>query len=359
MNIYLVGGAVRDGLLGRPVSERDWVVVGGSATTLLDQGYQQVGKDFPVFLHPETREEYALARTERKTGPGHKGFQFHADATVTLEEDLSRRDLTVNAMARSQDGQLVDPYRGQADLEQRLLRHVSEAFREDPLRVFRVARFAAQLPEFRVADETQQLMRTMARSGELSELSAERVWAELSKALGGLAPDRFVGVLKACDALFPWLGEFQAIEPQVPIQLRNTDQQFAAYVSGLTHQQVDELSRRLKVPASHQTLAGWIVDHSGTVAGWRDQDPEQLYLALTQCRAFKPESKLAHNLLVVEQLQAIDLGPLMDVVQRIVREITAAPLQAQGLAGAKLGRALDEARIDAIKIAQRSPRVGR
>ncbi|MCE2424591.1 MAG: multifunctional CCA tRNA nucleotidyl transferase/2'3'-cyclic phosphodiesterase/2'nucleotidase/phosphatase, partial [Pseudomonadales bacterium] len=195
MNIYLVGGAVRDELLGRSVAERDWVVVGATSDELLQRGFRQVGRDFPVFLHPRTGEEYALARTERRTGPGHADFVCDADPGVTLEQDLSRRDLTINAMARAADGTLVDPYGGQRDLDARVLRHVSPAFAEDPLRVFRVARFAAQLPDFTVGDDTLALMRSMRE--ELSALSGERVWAEVSKAASAPAPARFFETVHA------------------------------------------------------------------------------------------------------------------------------------------------------------------
>lgn len=192
MKTYLVGGAVRDALLGRVVRERDWVVVGATAEEMRDGGFRAVGRDFPVFLHPDSGEEYALARTERKTGRGHTDFAFHAEPTVTLEEDLFRRDLTINAMAR--DGErLIDPYGGRRDLAGRVLRHVSPAFAEDPLRVFRVARFAAQLPEFRVAKETLALMASMR--SELPALSAERVWKELGKALGASAPASFFALV--------------------------------------------------------------------------------------------------------------------------------------------------------------------
>ena len=178
MKIYLVGGAVRDALIGLPVKDKDWVVVGATPQEMLDAGYQQVGRDFPVFLHPQTREEYALARTERKSGSGYTGFTCYAAADVTLEDDLQRRDLTINAMARDDDGEIIDPYNGRSDLENRLLRHVSPAFSEDPLRVLRVARFAARYAHlgFRIADETMTLMRNMTAAGELEHLTSERVW---------------------------------------------------------------------------------------------------------------------------------------------------------------------------------------
>lgn len=210
METWLVGGAVRDELLDLPVTERDWVVVGATPERMLELGYRPVGRDFPVFLHPETHDEHALARTERKTGAGHTGFVVHADPDVTLEEDLARRDLTINAIARDASGRFVDPWGGMADLEARVLRHVSDAFVEDPLRVLRVARFAARFAPlgFRIAPETHSLMQRIAGSGELRTLSAERVWQELVKALGTERPSRFFRVLESVGALpelFPLL----------------------------------------------------------------------------------------------------------------------------------------------------------
>ncbi|MFC3396552.1 multifunctional CCA addition/repair protein [Brenneria rubrifaciens] len=203
MNIYLVGGAVRDSLLDLPVTEKDWVVVGATPEQLLAQGYQQVGKDFPVFLHPVSRDEYALARTERKSGNGYTGFVCHAAPDVTLEQDLLRRDLTINAMAQTEQGELVDPYNGRHDLENRLLRHVSDAFSDDPLRVLRVARFAARFAYlgFQVAEATMTLMQSMTRTGELDYLTPERVWKETEKALGTRSPQVYFQVLRDCGAL--------------------------------------------------------------------------------------------------------------------------------------------------------------
>ena len=209
MKVYLVGGAVRDALLGIPNYDRDWVVVGSTPEAMLAQGFEQVGKDFPVFLHPQTKEEYALARTERKQGQGYHGFQIYADPSVSLEEDLKRRDLTINAMAQDPEtGEIIDPYGGRQDLENRLLRHVSPAFAEDPLRVLRVARFAAKLAPFgfKLADETAQLMQQMAQSGELAVLTPERVWQEVVKVFNTQQPSVFFLTLRqvnALDALFP------------------------------------------------------------------------------------------------------------------------------------------------------------
>ena len=213
MQTYLVGGAVRDDLLGYPASERDWVVVGATPDEMLEQGYTQVGKDFPVFLHPETRDEYALARTERKSGHGYTGFVVHCAADVTLEQDLLRRDLTVNAMARDAQGNIIDPYGGQRDLAAGLLRHVSEAFIEDPLRVLRTARFAARYHHlgFTVAPETLALMSSIVAQDELSHLPAERVWMELDRALGERNPEVFIDVLRECGALKRLLPEVEAL----------------------------------------------------------------------------------------------------------------------------------------------------
>ncbi|WKA61680.1 multifunctional CCA addition/repair protein [Pectobacterium aroidearum] len=203
MKIYLVGGAVRDSLLGLPVTEKDWVVVGATPEDLLARGYQQVGKDFPVFLHPVSHDEYALARTERKSGKGYTGFVCHAAPDVTLEQDLLRRDLTINAIARTEQGDLIDPYHGRRDLENHVLRHVSDAFSEDPLRVLRVARFAARFAHlgFQIAEETMALMQKMAHEGELAYLTPERVWKETEKALGTSSPDVYFQVLRDCGAL--------------------------------------------------------------------------------------------------------------------------------------------------------------
>lgn len=213
MEIYLVGGAVRDSLLNLPVTEHDWVVVGATPEYMLAEGYQQVGKDFPVFLHPVTHDEYALARTERKSGSGYNGFTCYAAPDVTLEQDLMRRDLTINAIAKSAEGELFDPYHGQRDIENRLLRHVSDAFGEDPLRVLRVARFAARFAHlgFSVAPETQQLMQQMADSGELEALTAERVWKETEKALQTQDPQVFFQVLRDCGALKVLFPEVDAL----------------------------------------------------------------------------------------------------------------------------------------------------
>lgn len=218
MNIYCVGGAVRDELLGLPIQDRDYVVVGATPEEMTHAGYKPVGKDFPVFLHPNTHEEYALARTERKTAKGYKGFLVHASPNVTLEQDLARRDLTINAIAKSIDGELIDPFHGQRDIQAKVLRHVSDAFAEDPVRILRLARFAARFTAFTVADDTMQLMRNMVQAGEVDTLVPERVWQELAKGLMEAKPSCMFEVLRSCGALariFPELDRLWGV-PQPP-----------------------------------------------------------------------------------------------------------------------------------------------
>jgi len=291
VDIYLVGGAVRDALLGLPVSDRDWVVVGATPDIMLERGYQQVGRDFPVFLHPGTREEYALARTERKTGAGYTGFACYSAPDVTLEDDLQRRDLTINAMAQSADGTLYDPYHGADDLKNRILRHVSEAFTEDPLRVLRVARFAARFaPQgFVIAPETLELMSAITQQGELAHLTAERVWKETEKALSSACPDIYFSVLRRCGALtvlFPELETlFCATDGQTGYDIltagllrrtvfltNSTDIRFAAlclYLSchstGEGTSAIQQLSERLRVPNPARDLALLATCHYRTV----------------------------------------------------------------------------------------------
>lgn len=272
--VYLVGGAVRDELLGRSVKERDWVITGASSEELLAEGFYQVGRDFPVFLSPRTKEQYALARTERKAGKGHTGFICHFGNEVTLEEDLERRDLTINAIAKTDRGSLIDPFNGQADLDARILRHVSKAFAEDPLRVFRVARFAAQLAPwgFRVAEETNRLLAEMAASGELTCLTAERVWQETEKALQSPDPSQYFNLLAKWGALDTITGTnvnitkwssslgVKALQ-QTEEKLRATQVYALLFVGlyGAEHQptkdQLIELKSRLKVPNRYHEIA--------------------------------------------------------------------------------------------------------
>lgn len=262
MEIYLVGGAVRDQLLGLPIKERDWVVVGATQQEMLDKGYKKVGRDFPVFLHPKTHEEYALARTERKTGKGYTQFECHADPSVTLEDDLKRRDLTINAIAMTLDGILIDPYGGIKDLKKHILRHVSQAFAEDPVRILRVARFAAKFPDFKVHAKTNQLMQEMLARGEVDALIAERVWQEFSRALEENAPWRFFAVLEKCGALkklFPEIdAKFRVVQQSLKksaLLSREGAVRFAAMLSGLSEQEIKALCGRYKVPREYKDLS--------------------------------------------------------------------------------------------------------
>lgn len=264
MQIYLVGGAVRDQLLGLPVQERDWVVVGGTPETLIQQGFKPVGKDFPVFIHPQTAEEYALARTERKTSPGYKGFVFQTSEDITLDQDLYRRDLTINAMARDDQGEIIDPYGGRADLKKRLLRHVSDAFREDPVRILRVARLSARFHHmgFRVAKETMELMRCMVSEGEARYLVAERVWQELNGALTEQTPVAFFQVLIDCGAIndtFPLL--VQNLEKSLDYLQRlsghskSAKDRFSALCFALDTKSIHDFCKHLGVPNHYRDLA--------------------------------------------------------------------------------------------------------
>lgn len=270
MKTYIVGGAVRDALLGFPVQDRDFVVVGASPDDMLAQGFLPVGKDFPVFLHPKTHEEYALARTERKTAAGYKGFVFHTDAEVTLEQDLIRRDLSINAMAQDDDGNIIDPYGGLQDLKNRIFRHVSMAFCEDPVRILRLARFAARFAtppqDFSVAQETTALMQTMVAAGEVDALVAERVWQEISRGLMEVRPSRMFAVLRSCGALQRLLPEIDALpgeQMQGLMQLLDASARanlalhlrYAVLLHDLPGKLVDGISQRLKVPAECRDLA--------------------------------------------------------------------------------------------------------
>lgn len=262
MKIYLVGGAVRDQLLGRTVKEKDWVVIGSTPEEMVSKGFKPVGKEFPVFLHPKTHEEYALARTEKKVGKGYKGFVFYTAPKISLEEDLKRRDLTVNAMAQTVEGELIDPFHGQQDIEQRFLRHVSDAFQEDPVRLIRVARFASELPLFKVHPSTLALMKKMVANGEVDALVPERVWQECKRALSSSMPFRFFEELDACEAL-PTL--FPGIELETnkgfSILKKEADHlssgiiRWALLLHILKEEQVMQLNQRYKVPKTYADLS--------------------------------------------------------------------------------------------------------
>lgn len=294
MEIYLVGGAVRDKLLGLTVKERDWVVVGATPQEMLARGFTQVGRDFPVFLHPKTHEEYALARTERKTGRGYKGFICHASPEVTLEDDLRRRDLTINAIAQTVDGKLIDPYGGVADLRAKVLRHVSAAFAEDPVRILRVARFAARFGDFKVHASTNALMQQMLLDGEVDALVPERVWQELEHALAEKYPQRFFAVLQACDVLvrlFPEIAQHwdkikhllcKAAKSNVAVPIR-----FALLFSLAQPEAVKDFALRFKIPKAYKDLALLVVKYKDEFCNVKKLDVAKLLSLLEHADAFR------------------------------------------------------------------------
>ncbi|BCX88171.1 tRNA nucleotidyltransferase [Methylomarinovum tepidoasis] len=405
MEVYLVGGAVRDKLLGMPVKERDWVVVGETPESMERRGFKRVGRDFPVFLHPETHEEYALARTERKVAPGHRGFVVHASPEVTLEEDLKRRDLTINAMAMTPDGRLIDPYGGLRDLKNRVLRHVSEAFVEDPLRVLRVARFAAKLAHlgFRVAPETMALMRQMVAAGEVDALTPERVWQELVKALAERTPARFFEVLRECGAnarLFPEIerlfGVPQPVQwhPEIDTGIHtlmaltaaarltpDTVTRFAALThdlgKGLTppemwpshrgHEQrglepLAQLCQRLKAPRAYHRLARKVMQYHGLCHRVFELKPATIVEVLYQLdvlhedRDFEPFLKACEADVRGRKGWEDKPYPQADwwrALRRAALAVRAGELVAKGLKGEALGIELRQARIRAVAVEKR------
>ena len=401
MHIYKVGGAVRDRLLGRPVTEIDWVVVGATAESMLEQGYRPVGADFPVFLHPQSGEEYALARTERKSGRGYGGFTFHASPEVTLEEDLIRRDLTINAIAEDQHGNLIDPYGGQRDLQARQLRHVSPAFAEDPLRVLRVARFAARYAPlgFSVAPETLELMHQLAESGELDALTPERSWKEISRALLEAHPHVFIQVLRDCGALEQLLPEVDALfgVPQPPAHHPEIDtgvhtlsvlEQAARHEQPLTvrwacllhdlgkgttrpsewprhiaHEQrgvklIKAVNERFKVPKDCQELAVLVGEYHTHGHRALELKPSTLLELLQNFDVYRRPQRFEDFIMACEMDARGRLGfeareyPQADYLRgaaAVARGVAVQPLVAQGFKGQALGEALKRARLEVLK----------
>lgn len=402
MQTYIVGGAVRDALLGLPVNDRDWVVVGATPQQLIAAGFLPVGKDFPVFLHPETREEYALARTERKTAAGYHGFVFHAEPNVTLEQDLARRDLTVNAMAQDLNGRIVDPFHGRQDLERRVLRHVTPSFREDPVRILRLARLAARFADFSVAPETLHLMRQMVEAGEVDALVAERVWQEIARGLMEDKPSRMFEVLRECGALARLLPEVERLwgvpqradyHPEVdtgvhlmmvldmtprlgaPLPVRfaclthdlgkgTTPPEVLPRHIGHEQRSVDLLRGvcdRLRVPGECRELADVVAREHSNIHKSTDFGAAAIVRLLERADAFRKPQRFELVLLACECDARGRLGkqdepyPQRDrllaalaAAQAIPTHEIAAEAQARGLTGPKVGETIHRARAEAV-----------
>jgi tRNA nucleotidyltransferase (CCA-adding enzyme) len=406
METYEVGGAVRDALLGLPVEERDWVVVGAAPDELTAQGFKRVGKDFPVFLHPQTGEEYALARTERKTGRGYTGFEFDTAATVTLEQDLERRDLTINAIARSSDGEIIDPWSGRADLAARVLRHVSPAFREDPLRVLRVARFAARFAPlgFTIAPPTLGLMKEIVAAGEMEALTVERVWQETVKGLRTERPDVYFEVLRSCGALARLFPEVDALfgvpQPErwhpeidtgvhllmalrVAAELSQTETvRFAVLTHDLGkgttpsallpahrgHEErsvelLEKVCARLPVPNRFRELAVLVARHHGVVHKAAELRPQTVLKLITETDGLRQPDRFEEFLLACEADARGRMGlrerpypqaERLRIALRAARAVDAATVRAaHNVEGPELGKAMHDARLVAVKEALR------
>ena len=399
----MVGGAVRDALLGLPVNDHDWVVVGATPEAMVANGYLPVGKDFPVFLHPQTHEEFALARTERKTAPGYRGFAIHADPGVTLEQDLARRDLTINAIAQDDEGVLIDPFHGQRDLSQRVLRHVTDAFREDPVRILRVARFAARFPDFTLAPETLQLMREMVLAGEADHLVPERVWQELARGLMEPTPSRMFGLLRECGALERLLPEVDRLwgvpqradyHPEVDtgVHLMMVLDMSARLQAPLTvrfaclthdlgkgttpaeillrhigHEErsarlLRTLADRLRVPNDCRELADVVAREHGNIHRSGEFGAAALVRLLERCDALRKPQRFGEVLLACEcdargrgglqeQLypQRHRLLAALQAAQSVATSQIAEAAQAEGHEGARIGELIQQARIQAVE----------
>lgn len=384
MKIFLVGGALRDRLLDRPVSDHDWLVVGATPEEMVARGYLPVGRDFPVFLHPETREEYALARTERKSAPGYRGFTVHAAPDVTLEQDLARRDLTVNAIALPSElvsadgrfdptpGTLADPFHGQRDLRDKVLRHVTDAFREDPVRILRVARFAARFDDFGVASETKALMREMVAAGEVDALVPERVWQELSRGLMETRPSRMFEVLRECGALAVLLPEIEADARTMQAidiaagQKASLAVRFACLTGGLGRsgppglKALHAVCERWRVPVEIRELAEVVAREQGHIDDSGTLDASGLVRLLERCDAFRKPARFA------EALQACEcdarssgggeapyaprqhLLAVLATAAAVPTDVVARAAQQSGATGPKIGEAIHRARVEAV-----------
>jgi tRNA nucleotidyltransferase (CCA-adding enzyme) len=401
MKIFLVGGAVRDKLLNYPVIEKDWVVIGETPESMLSHGFRLVGKDFPVFLHPETQDEYALARMERKIGAGYKGFSVYASPEITLEQDLLRRDLTINAIAMDDHGEIFDPYNGKKDLEKRIFRHVSPAFSEDPVRILRVARFAARYSHlgFTIADETMQLMQQMVKAGEVEHLVAERVWAELHKALKERTPTEFFYCLKQCGALaviFPELDRLYGVpqpekyHPEIDTgvhsllcleqaakmsdkaevrlatllhDLGKAETNKAKWPSHHGHEQLglpvlDKVCSRLRIPKSFKTLSSLVMNYHTHCHRIKELKASTVTDMLSALSAFKPERSLVQDFVIACEADAkgrtgLEKEPYPQAeyllqMANAVKEIDISDALNSGLQGVQIGESVRRLRIKAV-----------
>lgn len=378
MEVYLVGGAVRDELLGYPTEEYDYVVVGATPEKMLSLGYTPVGKDFPVFLHPETKDEYALARTERKSGHGYLGFTFNTAPDITLEEDLVRRDLTINAIAKSEDGNYIDPYRGQEDLKAKTLRHVSDAFREDPVRILRTARFAARYHHlgFSIADETLALMTAMVNEGEANHLVIERIWKEFSRALGEKSPEVFINYLDRCGALqviSPEIAQYISAQPSALENLKQASQlteninaRLACLLKTVTPNSSGNTAplifAQLGAPKETRELVSLVIRHYSEYKRVLAASAEDIFQLFSAIDALRRNERFENFIEICEIALTIDEDNLSDKATskteqnrflrealRTVLDVSAQQFLEAGLKGHELGNAIQQARIERLK----------
>lgn len=352
MKIYLVGGAVRDELLGLPIKEKDWVVVGATPSDMLKKRFRQVGKDFPVFLHPETNEEYALARKERKIGRGYTGFDFDVSENVTLEEDLKRRDFTINAIAKTERGEMIDPYHGQNDLKEKILRHVSPAFSEDPVRILRAARFLARFAQvgFSIADETMTLMRKMVASGEVDALVSERVWKEWERTLLEKNPEKFFEVLSECGALsilFPEKVDVLSLIKAAQIS-SDPEIRFAVLFHDYSPPVFQTLCERYRIPNAYRELSVLIIKYVIDYKKCFEKNPDTIFQLFQSVDAFRREERFKKFLLAAEIISGAALSDLLLPCFDAAKKISAKEVMQDQLTGKQMGEAINQKRREVI-----------
>lgn len=353
MKTYLVGGAVRDKLLGLEIKERDWVVVGSTPEAMLARGFRPVGKEFPVFLHPETQEEYALARTERKVSKGYKGFTFHAAPDVTLAEDLARRDLTINAIAEDEKGALTDPFGGQKDLQAKVFRHVSPAFSEDPVRILRLARFACRFIDFSIHPETLQLMQQMVANGEVDALVSERVWQELYRALHYEQPKRFFDVLSHCNALEKLFPEIKVDRAGIKkltdaLPTLSTAQRFAVLTHDIAINALKALNKRYRLPNEFYQLAELTIKFGSDFEKLDCGDAKLVLDFIKKTDGLRREQRFDNFLEITTVCFQGGCRELLKKSLNAIKEIDTSSLATTGLKGHEFGKQLDELRLQVI-----------